>query len=79
MKPVEIDLSKVSFDGKHINKERKRNVTLDGAKTIIKNVRFSETVWIERFELYYSVDGVVYVNEIICRFAQYLKVRRLKE
>ena len=63
MKPVEIDLSKVSFDDEHINKERKHNVTLDEAKTFIKNAKFSETVWKGRFERYYSVDGVVYVNK----------------
>lgn len=62
MKPYKIDLSKVTFDDNHINKERNHSVTLEEAKSYIENAKFSETVWKGRFERYYSHDGVVYVN-----------------
>lgn len=62
MKPYKIDLSKVTFDDNHINKERNHSVTLEEAKSCIENAKFSETVWKGRFERYYSHDGAVYVN-----------------
>lgn len=62
MRPVKIDLNVLTFDNIHINKERNHNVTLEEAKSFIKNARFSETVWKGRFERYYSKDGVAYVN-----------------
>ena len=63
MKPYKIDLSKVTFDDNHINKERNHSVTLEEAKSYIENAKFSETVWKGRFERYYSHNGVAYVNE----------------
>lgn len=62
MKPYEIDISKVSFDDKHINKERNHKVTLQEAKKFIQEAKFSETVWNGRFERYYSDKGVAYIN-----------------
>lgn len=63
MRPTKIDLSKVTLDSTHINKERNHNVTLEEAKMFIQNARFSETVWKGKFERYYSKDGVAYVNK----------------
>lgn len=61
--PVKIDLSALSFDDEHINKERDHRVTFEEAKAFISNARFSETVWKGRFERYYNTDGVAYVNK----------------
>lgn len=60
--PTKIDLSSLSFDDAHINKERSHNVTFEEAKSFIQNAKFSETVWGGRFERYYSPEGVAYVN-----------------
>lgn len=62
VKPYRVDMSKVTFDDEHINKERNHNVTSEEAKSYIENARFSETVWNGGFERYYSLDGVAYVN-----------------
>lgn len=53
----------LSFDEEHINNQRKHNVSFDEAKAFIENALISETVWKGRFERYYSLDGVAYVNK----------------
>lgn len=61
--PTKIDIFSLSFDDEHINKQRGHNVTFEQAKSFIKNAIISETVWKGRFERYYSLEGVVYVNK----------------
>ena len=61
--PIKIDISSLSFDDEHINKERDHKVTFDEAKSFIQKAIISETVWKGRFERYYSIDGVAYVNK----------------
>lgn len=61
--PTQIDVSKLQFDEKHINKERMHHVSEDEAKRFIEKAMFSETVWKGKFERYYSEDGVAYVNK----------------
>lgn len=62
-KPVKIDMDALSFDDKHINGQRNHNISFEEAKSFIENARISETVWKGRFERYYSLDGVAYVNK----------------
>lgn len=59
----DIDISKLGFDDKHINKEREHNVTVEMAKDYIQNAKASRTVWKGEFERYYSVEGVSFVNK----------------
>ena len=61
--PTKVDLSKLQFDEKHINKERMHHVSETEAKQFIEKAMFSETVWKGKFERYYSKDGVAYVNK----------------
>lgn len=60
--PTAIKTGNLSFDSKHVNKEREHDVSLVEAKRFIKNASFSTTVWNGRFERYYSHEGAVYVN-----------------
>lgn len=61
--PVKIDMDLLSFDDEHINKQREHGVTFEEAKSYIRNAVVSETVWKGRFERYYSLNGVAYVNK----------------
>ena len=61
--PKKIDISALSFDDEHINKERSHNVTFSDAKSFVQNAIVSETVRGGRFERYYSLNGVAYVNK----------------
>lgn len=56
------DVSKLSFDDKHINQEREHNVTETEAKSYIQNALFSTTKWEGRFTNYYSSEGVAFVD-----------------
>lgn len=58
----EVDISKLSFDDTHINKERNHNVTEIEAKKYITNAKVSRTVWKGQFERYYSQEGVAFVS-----------------
>lgn len=58
----EIDVSKLSFDDKHINSEREHNVSENVAKEFIRNAKVSRTVWNGQFERFYSYEGVTYVD-----------------
>lgn len=62
LEPTKLDLRKIGFDEEHINIERGHNVTLEEAKSFIKNARFSESVWNGQFERYYSDEGAAYVR-----------------
>ena len=57
-----IDISALSFDSAHINKERGRDITLEEAKGFIKTAKASVTVWAGKFERYYSEKGASYVD-----------------
>ena len=57
-----IDISALSFDSAHINKERGRDITLEEAKGFIKTAKASVTVWAGTFERYYSEKGASYVD-----------------
>ena len=60
--PRKIAVESLSFDDKHINKERKHNVSQEMAGKWIKDSRVSITVWNGMFERYYGTDGATYVN-----------------
>ena len=60
--PREIDMSTLTFDDLHINKERRHNITEAEAKSFITNAKASRTVWKGSFERYYSVEGASYIN-----------------
>ena len=62
MKPTSVELSQITLDDEHINKQRGHNINLEEAKSFIKNAVFSETVWNGKFERYYSKEGVAYLN-----------------
>ncbi len=62
LKPSEIDIELLSFDNKHINKQRKHNINEKEAKNFITNAKMSSTVWKGKFERYYSEHGAAYVN-----------------
>lgn len=78
-KPTPIDLSMLTFDDEHINKQRSHNVTLQEAKEFIKNATFSETVWNGHFERYYSQTGVAYVNKNNLQIRTAFKTEQFKE
>lgn len=61
--PIKIDMDMLSFNEEHINNQRKHNVSFNEAKAFIENALISETVWKGRFERYYSLEGVAYVNK----------------
>ncbi len=56
------DISKYSFDYKHINNEREHKVTKKEAITYIKNSKMKMTVWQGIYENYYSDEGVAFVD-----------------
>lgn len=60
--PTEIDMNLVTFDDEHINEQRRHNVSVEEAMSFIREAIVSETVWNGRFERYYSLKGVAYVN-----------------
>lgn len=60
--PTKIDISKLTFDDKHINNERNHNVTFDEAKSYIENAKISQTVWKGKYERYFSENGAAYVD-----------------
>lgn len=62
--PTKIDVKTLAFDDKHINVERKHNVTREMAETWIKESKMSATVWNGRFERYYSKNGATYVDTV---------------
>lgn len=63
--PTPIDVSKLSFDDNHINKERKHNVSESEAKQFIKDAKFSVEVWDGEFERYYGKEGTTYVHVLV--------------
>lgn len=63
LEPTAIDVTALSFDDNHINKERAHNVTSDDAVKWIRNAHISATVWNGRFERYYSFGGATYVDK----------------
>ena len=52
----------LSFDEKHINIERKHNVSNEMAIRWIEDSKASITVWNGKFERYYGTNGAVYVD-----------------
>lgn len=56
------DVQQLTFDDKHINEQRKHDVSEAEAKRFIKNAKFSTTKWNGKFTNYYSEDGASYVN-----------------
>ena len=56
------DVSKLSFDDAHVNKERNHGVTELEAKSYIQNALFSTTKWNGAFTNYYSDKGAAFVN-----------------
>lgn len=62
--PSEIDVDSLTFDDKHINQERRHNVTLEEAKSYIKNAKVSVTrnTLEGTFENYYGDSGAAYVD-----------------
>lgn len=62
--PTKIDVKTLAFDDKHINVERKHNVTREMAEAWIKESKMSATVWNGRFERYYSKNGETYVDTV---------------
>ena len=62
LKPKIPDISKPSFDEKHINQERQHNVTEAEAKSYIQNAVFSTAKWKGKFTNYYSDKGATFVD-----------------
>ena len=60
--PEPLEIEALQFDDKHINLQRKHNITQEQAQEMIKNAKASVTVWNGRFERYYSDQGVIYVD-----------------
>ena len=58
----EIFTKELSFDDKHINKDRDHNVTRRIAEIWIEQSKLSVTVWNGRYERYYGSNGAVYVD-----------------
>ena len=59
-----IDIEKYSFDGYHINSERRHNVTFQQASKFIQEAAASVTIWNGRIERYYSKNGIAYVDTV---------------
>ena len=55
-------MSKLDFDDKHINEDRKHNVTEKQAKDFIRKAKISITVWKGKYERYFSEKGAAYVD-----------------
>lgn len=60
--PSKLKLDDLSFDDKHINKERRHNITKEEALSFINNAKFSITRWNGEFENFISEDGTAYVS-----------------
>lgn len=60
--PERIFARGLSFDEKHINIERKHNVSNEMAIRWIEDSKASITVWNGKFERYYGTNGAVYVD-----------------
>ena len=56
------DINNYSFDSKHINVERKHNVTKKEAISYIENSKIKMTVWQGKYENYYSDNGATYID-----------------
>lgn len=68
-----INTSSLSFDSKHIS-ERNHNVSIEEAKSFIKNAKFSVGRWNGQFENFYCDSGAAFVdvstNEIRTAFSK---------
>lgn len=62
LNPTIPDVSRLSFDDAHVNKERNHGVTESEAKSYIQNALFSVTKWNGAFTNYYSDKGAAFVN-----------------
>lgn len=62
LKPLDIDVNKLTFDDEHINTERNHSISKETAVSYIKNSLFSISVWNGKYENFYSEQGAVYVN-----------------
>ena len=62
MKPEPVNLARYGFDDKHINKERKHNVSKDEAQNFINNALVVFARWNGQYLCFYGSDGVVYLN-----------------
>ena len=62
--PKQIDLSRYTFDEKHVNKERNHNVTKEEAISFVNNSKISLTKWDGRFVNYFCEDGATYVDTV---------------
>lgn len=60
--PEQIFARGLSFDEKHINVERKHNVSNEMAIRWIEDSKVSITVWNGKFERYYGTNGAAYVE-----------------
>lgn len=60
--PIIPDVNELSFDDKHINEQRKHNVSKEEAKRFIQNAKFSTTKWNGKFTNYYSDEGSAFVD-----------------
>lgn len=62
LKPEPVNLARYGFDDKHINKERKHNVSKDEAQNFINNALVAFARWNGQYLCFYGSDGVVYLN-----------------
>lgn len=62
LKPEKPDMSKFTFDDKHINKERDHKVTREEAERFIQEADVSLTKWNGRFVNYYGPNGATFVD-----------------
>ncbi|UZT82911.1 phage minor capsid protein [Caproicibacterium sp. BJN0003] len=62
--PKPINTGSLSFDDKHINLQRKHDVTREQAIQWVHDAKISVTVWGGKYERYYGVDGTTYVNAL---------------
>lgn len=60
--PQEVCVKGLSFDDKHINQERKHNVSREMAEIYIQQSKISVTLWRGQYERYYGTNGAVYVD-----------------
>lgn len=56
------DVTKLSFDEEHINKERHHGVSEEEAKAFIRQAKFSLTKWNGKYVNYFSDAGAAYVD-----------------
>lgn len=59
---AKIDVSRFTFDDKHINKERAHGVSKEEAERFIKEADVAITRWGGRFVNYYAPNGAVFVD-----------------